>query len=80
MKPNLIAKFKAVIIGLVILTTFSFNNITEQTTVNAKAKTVMLQKKKQVKKAIKASVIRKNMLIVAKRLRKLSLKCQIKSR
>lgn len=50
MKPNLIAKFKAVIIGLVILTTFSLNNITEQTTVNAKAKTVMLQKKKQVKK------------------------------
>ena len=50
MKHNLIAKFKAVIIGLVALITFSFNNITEQTTVNAKTKTVMLQKKKQAKK------------------------------
>ena len=50
MKHNLIAKFKAVIIGLVALTTFSFNNIIEQTTVNAKAKTVMIKKKKQAKK------------------------------
>lgn len=50
MKHNLIAKFKAAIIGLVALTTFSFNNITEQTTVSAKAKTVTIQKKKQAKK------------------------------
>lgn len=53
MKNNIITKFKVVVIGLVALATLSFNTMTEQTTVNAKAKTITVQKKAQHKKSYK---------------------------
>ena len=70
MKHNLIAKFKAVIIGLVALTTFSFNNITEQTTVNAKAKTVIAKKKSQFKKGYKYTYNKKKHVYIGKKRKK----------
>lgn len=70
MKHNLIAKFKAVIIGLVALTTFSFNNIIEQTTVNAKAKTVMIQRKAQHKKVYKSKHNKKKSRKIGKKAKK----------
>lgn len=70
MKHNLIAKFKAVIIGLVALTTFSFNNITAQITINAKAKTVMIKKKQQAKKGNQSKRYKKKPAYSSKKAKK----------
>lgn len=79
MKNNLITKFKAVVIGLVALATLSFNTMTEQTPVNAKAKTVTVQKKTQHKKGNKGKHNKKKKAKIRKKAKKIKPKAPSKN-
>lgn len=74
MKNNIITKFKVAIIGLIALTTLSLNTITAPTPVNAKAKTVTVQKKAQPKKGDKGTHSKKKKAKIRKKAKKIKFK------